>query len=99
VLSQQLQNYISPKLTVPASQCSDLGITQCMQAVDSEDCSHYRQGTASKCCADESGYVTCSVVHSRTLTIIIGNCFVKCSFSVDHASSNDDSAVKLIEGK
>jgi hypothetical protein len=27
----------------------------------------------------------------------INNCFVKCGFSVDHASSNDDSAVKLTE--
>jgi hypothetical protein len=26
---------------------------------------------------------------------IIDNCFVKCGFSIDHVSSNDDSAVKL----
>jgi hypothetical protein len=25
----------------------------------------------------------------------IKNCFVKCSFSIDHVSSNDDSTVRL----
>jgi hypothetical protein len=27
----------------------------------------------------------------------IKNCFVNCGFSIDHVSSNDDSAVKLTE--
>jgi hypothetical protein len=27
----------------------------------------------------------------------IKNCYVKCGFSTDHVSSNDDSAVKLTE--
>jgi hypothetical protein len=30
---------------------------------------------------------------------IIKNCFVKCGFSNDHISGNDDSAVKLSEGE
>jgi hypothetical protein len=33
-----------------------------------------------------------------TLTTI-KNCFVKCDFSIDYVSSNDDSAVKLSEDK
>jgi hypothetical protein len=54
--------------------------------------------TAPRCCTNEAGYVVCSALNSRTLEITpntIKNCFVKCDFSADHISSNDDSAVKL----
>jgi hypothetical protein len=39
-----------------------------------------------------------TVEHSRLTTpSTTKNCFVKCGFSTDHVSSNDDSAVKLME--
>jgi hypothetical protein len=49
----------------------------------------------------QAGCVVCSAFHSRILEIVtptrVKNCFVNCGFSIDHVSSNDDSAMKLSE--
>jgi hypothetical protein len=72
------------------------------KAADLEDCSHDRWGTAPRCYINEAGYVISAMQFIaeawRMVTPTkINNCFVKCGFSNDHVSSNDDSAVKLIE--
>jgi hypothetical protein len=67
---------------------------------DFEDCNHDRLGIGPRCCIDEAGCVVYSAFNSRTVELItptkVKNGFVKCGFLIDHASSNDDSELKLM---
>jgi hypothetical protein len=67
------------------------------KAVHFEDCSHDRWGTDPRCCTNLNVLfrkhftaVFWSLITSNT----IKNCFMKCGLSIDHVSSNNDSAVK-----
>jgi hypothetical protein len=68
------------------------------KAVDLENCSHDRWGTATQMKWDVLSAVHFIAGAQRLITCTtIKNSFVKCGFTDDHVSSNDDSAVKLSE--
>jgi hypothetical protein len=71
------------------------------KAVDSEDCSHDGWGNAPRCCTDETELLSAVQFITESWRLItlttIKNCFVKCGFSVDHVSRNDDNVMKLSE--
>jgi hypothetical protein len=69
--------------------------------VDLEECSHNRSGTALICYTDEADVLSAMHFIAEAWRLItpttIKNCFMNCGFSVDHVSSNVDSAMKLNE--